>query len=200
MIELGFEGLVSDAGLFIYRDKHGFVITIIYVDDAIFCGPDKVLVKQLKDKFMQRWECWDLGDMMEFLCMRIIKEGSTVNVDQCTYLNTVLERCGMQDAKSATTPLPAGHMPEAAAQDATIDSELRSCYQTIIGSLLYFMLGTRPDITFAVTKLAQFAARPTQEHLNKALYICCYLVGTCNYCLMYDGSCHDLDSFSLQIL
>ena len=54
MIELGFEGLVSDAGLFVYRDEHCFVIAVIYVDDAIFCGPNKALVKQLKDKFMQR--------------------------------------------------------------------------------------------------------------------------------------------------
>ena len=188
MIELGFEGLVSDAGLFVYRDKHGFVIAVIYVDDAIFCDPNKALVKQLKDKFMQRWECRDLGDVTEFLHMRIIKEGSTVNIDQCAYLDTVLEQCGMQDAKSAATPLPAGYMPEAAAQDATIDPELQSRYQTVIGSLLYLTLGTRPDITFAVTKLAHFAARPTQEHLNKALYICRYLVGTRNYCLTYDGS------------
>jgi len=60
--------------------------------------------------------------------------------------------------------------------------------QTVIGSLLYLTLGTRPDIAFAVTKLAQYAARPTQEHLNKALYICRYLVGTTNYCITYDGS------------
>ena len=41
MIELGFEGLVSDAGLFICRDEHSVVIAIIYVDDAIFCGQTK---------------------------------------------------------------------------------------------------------------------------------------------------------------
>jgi len=50
------------------------------------------------------------------------------------------------------------------------------------------MLGTRPDIAFAVTKLAQYAANPSKEHLNKALYICRYLVGTPNYHLTYDGS------------
>ena len=54
--------------------------------------------------------------------------------------------------------------------------------------MLYLTLGTRPDIAFAVTKLAQYAARPNQEHLNKALYICRYLVGTKNYRLTYDGS------------
>ena len=38
------------------------------------------------------------------------------------------------------------------------------------------MLGTQPDIAFAVTKLSQFASNPTEEHLGKALYICCYLL------------------------
>ena len=103
MIELGLEGLVSDAGLFVYRDKHSFVIAVIYVDDAIFCRPNKALVKQLKDRFMQRWECWDLGDMTEFLRMRIIKEGSTVNIDQCTYLDTIWNGVG---CKTQSLPQP----------------------------------------------------------------------------------------------
>jgi hypothetical protein len=174
--------------LFLYKSEHGFVIAVIYVDDSIFCRPNKDLVMQLKKRFMQRWECRDLGDVTEFLRMRIIREGSKVHIDQCTYLETVLQRCGMQDSKPAATPLPAGYMPEGLPQDAAIDPELRSRYQTVIGSLLYLTLGTRPDIAFAVTKLAQFAARPSQEHLNKALYICRYLVGTKNYCLTYDGS------------
>ena len=50
------------------------------------------------------------------------------------------------------------------------------------------MLGTRPDIAYAVIKLAKFAANPSQEHLDKALYICRYLVGTQNYSLVFDGT------------
>src|SRR5882762_6987244 len=57
----------------------------------------------------------------------------------------------------------------------------------VIGSLLYLMLGTRPDIAFAVTKLAQFAAQPSEEHFSKVLYICRYLRGTSKYCLTYNG-------------
>ena len=52
MLELGFEGLISDAGLFIYRDPRGFVIAVIYVDDSIFCRPNQSLINELKDKFM----------------------------------------------------------------------------------------------------------------------------------------------------
>ena len=50
------------------------------------------------------------------------------------------------------------------------------------------MLGTCPDITYAVTKLAQFAANPSKEHMSKAQYICHYLNRTPNYSLVYDGS------------
>ena len=56
--------------------------------------------------------------------------------------------------------------------------EFRKTYQSIIGSLLYIMLGTRPDITYVVTKLAQFAANPSKEHMTKAQYICHYLNST----------------------
>jgi len=188
MKELGFEGLTSDAGLFLLKDGGDFVIAVIYVDDALFCGPNRDMVLKHKQRFMQKWESRDLGDATEFLRMRIHKEVHKVHIDQCDYLDTVLQRCGMQNCKSATTPLPAGYMPEPVSQDTTIDPELRSRYQTVIGSLLYLMLGTRPDIAFAVTKLAQFAARPSKEHLDKALYICRYLKGTSNYCLTYDGT------------
>ena len=81
MKELGFEGLISNAGLFIWKNKHGFAIAVIYVDDALFCGPNKALVQELKEKFMKRWECWDLGDVTEFLRMKVHRDGSKINLD-----------------------------------------------------------------------------------------------------------------------
>ena len=187
MEELGFISLSSNAGVFIFRGEGSFVIAIIYVNDAIFCGPAIALVKKLKEAFMKRWETRDLGELKEFLRMRITRDGSKIHIDQCAYLRTVLERCGMTNAKSAATPLPAGYVPTKKL-DGVTNPELRNRFQTIIGSLLYPMPGTRPDIAFAVTKLAQFAANPLQEHLDKALYICRYLVGTQDYRLTYDGS------------
>ena len=58
----------------------------------------------------------------------------------------------------------------------------------VISFLIYLMIGTRPDITFAVTVLLKHAANPSQKHLNKVLYIGCYLIGTQNAYLKYDGS------------
>ena len=47
------------------------------------------------------------------------------------------------------------------------------------------MLGTCPDISFAVTKLSQQAANPFNDHLQKALYICHYLMGIKDYTPTY---------------
>ena len=91
MEELGFTSLASDTGVFYYRGEGSFIIAIIYVNDTIFCGPSKSLILKLKEVFMKRWETWDLGEVMEFLRMRITRQGSPIHLDQCAYLKTVLQ-------------------------------------------------------------------------------------------------------------
>ena len=91
----------------------------------------------------------------------------------------------MQNTKSAATPLPARYVPTLSV--GAPNPETRSRFQTVIGSLLYLMLGTRLDIAFVVTKLVQHAANLSKEHLEQVLYICHYLVGTSKYWLMYNG-------------
>ena len=59
MEKLGFKSLSSDAGLFLLEEENSFVIAIIYVDNAIFCGPSRELVHKLKQKFMEVWETRD---------------------------------------------------------------------------------------------------------------------------------------------
>src|SRR5712691_1924446 len=133
MEELGFKSLSSDAGIFVYHKDGKSVIAVIYVDDAIFIGPVDEHVLAMKEAFMKRWESRDLGVLSEFLHMRISREGSKIHLAQCAYLQTVLQRVGMQDAKSTITPLPAGYVPTPSEEQAS--PELRSRYQTIIGSL-----------------------------------------------------------------
>ena len=158
---------------------------IVYVDDALFFSKDKKLIAFLKAEFNKRWECRNQEITEEFLRMRITRDGSKIKLDQIPYLDKVLQRFGMQNCKFASTPLPAGYVPMPNKDE--VDPELRQKFQSVIGSLLFIMLGTRSDIAFAVIKLSQFAANPSQDHLHKALYICCYLAGTRDYALVFDG-------------
>jgi hypothetical protein len=91
----------------------------------------------------------------------------------------------MENTCSTSTPLPEGYIP--LPNDEPKDPTLQSHFQTVIGLLLYLIIGTCLDITFAVTALSRHSANPSQDHLNKALYICHYLVSTKDYSLKYDG-------------
>ena len=187
MEKLGFKRLHSDAGIYIYKDaKTGSTcIAIVYVDDALFCSIDRALAERLKNLFAEKWECRDLGEAKEFLRMRITRSAYVVMIDQVAYLEKVLDRTGMTNARPSATPLPTGYYPSK--NEGPVDVELRQRFQVVIGSLMYLMLGTRPDISFAVTKLSQQAANPSEEHLGKALHVCRYLVGTKDYRLVFDG-------------
>ena len=78
MKSLGFERLLSDVGLFVCKDYKEIIIAIVYVDDAMFFGKDKAKVDYKKKLFMDRWECRDLGEVKEFLRMRITCSGQTI--------------------------------------------------------------------------------------------------------------------------
>ena len=82
------------------------------------------LVKKLKAAFMKHWETWDLGELTEFLRMRIVRDSRKIHIDQCTYLRTALERCGMQNAKSAATPLLTRYVPSKQTEGVTSSGDL----------------------------------------------------------------------------
>ena len=115
---------------------------------------------------------------MHIMCTR-----SGITIDQCNYLKKVLTRFQLTDAKPAITPLPTNWEPKANTGKATA-AEITH-YQSIIGSLLYLMIGTRPDIAFAVTHLSQFSTNPIKDHYKAAQHVCRYLIGTHDYKLVY---------------
>ena len=61
-------------------------------------------------------------------------------------------------------------------------------YREIIGSLIYLMTCTRPDLSYAVGKLSQYLSEPRQQHWVAAKHILKYLSGTSHYELRYQTS------------
>jgi len=108
-----------------------------------------------------------------------------ITIDQKAYLKTVLERFDMHNAKIAPTPIPSGYVPQE--NKGAVDPVQCQKFQSVIGSLLYLMLGMHPDITFVVIKMSQFLANPSQDYLDKAMYIMRYLIGTQDYHVVYNG-------------
>ena len=123
------------------------------------------------------------------MCITRDHKKRTLTMDQYVYVEKVLKQFGMQNAKPAQTPLLSGYNPKISEIEAT--SVLRSQYQSVIGSLLYIMLGTQPDLAFMVIRMSQFCANPSQEHLSWALYVVRCLGSTKNLALQFNGANHD---------
>jgi hypothetical protein len=89
----------------------------------------------------------------------------------------------MTNAKATQTPLPSNWDPKKNKGKATA-AEITH-YQSIIRSLLYLMIGTCPDIFYAVMHLSQFSMNSSEDHYKAVLHICHYLAGTQDYKLVY---------------
>ena len=89
------------------------IMAVVYVDDAMFFSKNEKLVKKKKALFMAKWEYRDLRDVKEFLHMRITHTRTGITINQCDYLEKVLTRFQLTDAKAAITPLPTSLEPKA---------------------------------------------------------------------------------------
>ena len=65
------------------------------------------------------------------------------------------------------------------------NAECKCLYQSLIGSLMYLMLGTRPDITYAVGRFTCFAHDPSRDHFKAVGHIFAYVNATKGFALMY---------------
>ena len=176
----GFGKLISgDVSIFSKHDEEGDItIILVYVDDMAIFGSCKQ-IQAVKEFIGSRYKYTDLGEIKQFLGLHITRDRSkrTLTIDQTQYIQRILTRFDMTTCRPVCTPLDP-NTTLVANPEKESDSRLTSRYQQIIGSLMYAMLGTRPDICFAVNRLSQYGANPTHEHLLAAQHVLQYLSAT----------------------
>ena len=101
-------------------------------------------------------------------------------MNQKRYIGRVLERFDMSNCKPRITPYE-----QRMDLSNTSDPVDPRKYREIVGSLIYLMTCTRPDLSYAVGKLSQHLSEPHQQHWVAAKYILRYLRGTSHYNLCY---------------
>lgn len=99
----------------------------------------------------------DLEPCAHYLGMEIqrCRTTRTVRITQTAYLKKVLSRFGMAKCAPAPTPMVVGTQ----LQEELVDqapSDVVQLYQSMVGSVMYAMIQTRPDICYAVTILSRF--------------------------------------------
>ena len=186
---MGFVQTKGDPCLYIASEGEMFIIAV-YVDDIVLAGKSGKRMTEVKETLAKQFQMKDMGDLHYFLGVKIVqdKESGGVYVGQPAYSKNILEKFGMESAKSVNTPVEVSlKLLKAKEDDELVDQQL---YQSAVGSLLYLSTATRPDLTYAVSNVAKYSAKPTKQHWMAVKRIFRYLKGTIDYGLFYskDGS------------
>lgn len=181
LTSIGFKALSGDNCVFINHTTH--VIISLYVDDFLIFSKSMTAIKKLKSLLIKEYNMKDLGPAKFILGIRIRREKDKIMIDQSSYIRSFLQKYKMDKANSVLTPMTNYDACSPATVNEPRANQLE--YQERIGSLMFLMINTRPDIAQAVGKLSQYTHDPAIRHRNAVDHLMKYLNGITNLALTY---------------
>ena len=156
---------------------------------------DKVHADHFETNIAKHFDITIIGNASYFLGIHVQcnrdPDSHSLALDQVQFAKTILECRNHDPTQITSTPLSPLEklVPNAEPVKNTNQNTVKQ-YQSNIGSLMYLMLGTRPDLAYTVGKLTQFSTNPSSEHLCALEHIFAYVNRTRHYCLTYlaDGN------------
>ena len=164
-------------------DRGKFVYLLLYVDDMLIACESKSQIEETKQLLMREFEMKDLGKARKILGMEIHRNRAekVLTLSQSSYIEKVLKNYGMGECKPVTTPL-AAHFNLSKKDCPQTDEEeeymSKVPYANTVGSLMYLMVCTRPDIAYAVSVVSRYMANPGKNHWAALKWVLRYLAGT----------------------
>lgn len=162
------------------------IFLLIYVDDILLTGNCKRQIDLAKKKLSDEFQMKDLGKLKNFmnLSIQIDQETGTMKICQAKYASKILQKFGMATCNPVSTPIE----PKLKLLKQEEAEPIDKPYKQIIGSLMYLMIGSRPDLCFALNYLSRFQEKPSIEHWNCLKRLLRYVKGTTDYALVYQRS------------
>ena len=136
------------------------------VDDIIIAASDLDLLQIVKASLGNRFKMSDLGELKGFLGTEYKRSKNSIKMNQTRYIQKILSRFKMSDCKPKPTPCVLGIEKVSNIKSPKLSDP--RIYRGIVGSLIYVMTGTRPDLCYIVTKLSQKMSEPTVADLCTA--------------------------------
>jgi hypothetical protein len=186
--------VVNEADKCVYY-RHGGgegVILCLYVDDILIFGTNMKVIHEVKSFLSKSFDMKDLGEADVILNIKLIKNESGITLTQSHYVEKILSRFGYIDSKSSPTP----YDPSVTLRKNRRIAIDKLRYSQIVGSLMYLASATRPDISFAVSKLSRFMSNPGTDHWHALDRVMRYLCGTMSYGIHYSGHPAVLEGYS----
>ncbi|KAL0431935.1 UNVERIFIED_CONTAM: Retrovirus-related Pol polyprotein from transposon TNT 1-94 [Sesamum radiatum] len=182
MQSLRFSKSSYDPCLYFKYDNDMLVFLVLYVDDMLIASPSLTLIVELQRNLCKTFEMKDLGNVKKILGMTIERDqkNSTIFLNQ---IKSVLEKFSMTNSKPVSVPLVA-HFQLCRDQCPKTDSEKEKMknipYSNAIGSVMYLMVSTRPNIVYTVSCLSRYMSNPGSPHWEALKWLLRYLKGSIN--------------------
>ncbi len=138
----------------------------------------------------------DLGPCSYYLGMTVTwdRVNRTLRLGQAAYVERFLRHHGMW-GQSLLQPQWKPRPGFCQLKTGTWHHQLKQ-YQSAVGSLMYAMLGTRPDIAYTVSVVSRYSLNPTAKHFGAVKGIFRYLRSTIHWQLTYKGSLESLTGWT----
>lgn len=183
LVQNGCTQSLADTCIYTRNSRDSRVVLLVWVDDILIAASTESLLVEMKDMLKRRFNMTDLNGLLWFLGIQFKYSYGKITMDQSYYLKKVLLKYDMESCKPRSTP---------SEQKLCFSSglEIRDVtkYREMVGSLIYAMVCTRPDLCWVVTKLSQFLDRPTIEHHTAMKHVLRYIKGTLEQGLCFQRS------------
>ena len=167
------------------------VILSVYVDDLLIVSNNLQTIEGVKQKLKLEFEMVDFGEASSILGIQITRNLAQgwLELDQRRYVEVILDKFGMRECRGVVTPLEP-NVKFSKTQGATTEEEVKIMetvpYKQAIGSLMYLMVSTRPDIASSIQVFAKYMQNPGVEHWEGVKRVFRYLKSTMKMCVRYE--------------
>ncbi|KAJ9557645.1 hypothetical protein OSB04_012259 [Centaurea solstitialis] len=168
------------------------VVICLYVDDMLIISTDLEGISETKKYLSSNFKMKDLGEVDTILGIKVKRTGSQISLSQSHYIEKILTKFQHLNIKEFNTPFDSCVKLGANSGRAVAQLE----YAGAIGSMMYAMHCTRPDIAFAVSKLSQHTINPGVEHWKAVSRVLGYLKRTSKLEMTYMSSSGILEGYS----
>lgn len=131
-------------------------------------------IDEVKRQIEAIFEIRDLGEIQYYLGIQINKTNGIYSINQKHYINKLLTQYSLEDASISKVPITTSY----GKSNEIVLLLTNTLYQQLIGSVLYILINTRPDISAAICILAQKVSSPSTEDWNELKRVVKYLKGT----------------------
>uniref|UniRef100_A0A1Y1NHZ0 Retrovirus-related Pol polyprotein from transposon TNT 1-94 n=1 Tax=Photinus pyralis TaxID=7054 RepID=A0A1Y1NHZ0_PHOPY len=171
------------------------VLLILFVDDGLIIGEDKLILNSIIEKLKQEFKIV-LGDLNYYVGLEIERDrkNKSLFIHQRHYIKEIIRRFNLEDAKSVSVPTNSNNILKAVTPESKQNGKIP--YREAVGALMFAAIVSRPDIMYSVGMVSRYLNNYDTAHWNAVKQIITYLKGTQDYGILYKGGDSKLIGYS----